>query len=257
MATTLFFFEKRIAVIGFLFAVSLIGCGRGSGSPPTPSNKPTPAPTQSANWKLSLNQEKLGTTSDTSALSKMLSQVMKNRREQRVARPGTGQIETTIYLDAERAIGIGDVIKVVEVAKEAGASPVLLPIIVDFDQAGDIKPNPLTLLLKIGEPERKAVIKSGIELIVGPAISRSESDTIPKQFVVVTIPKDGEYRLDQTVIPKESLSNELKSRLQTTQDKRICFVFDANGDVRYRSLSEVAQAAVDAGGSEIYLIALN
>src|SRR4030095_16043734 len=139
MATTLFSFEKRIAVIGFLFAVSLIGCKRGSGNPPTPPKKPTPAPTQSANWKLSLNQEKLGTTSDTSALSKMLSQVMKNRREQRVARHGTGQIETTIYLDAERAIGIGDVIKVVEVAKEAGALPVFVAINFGFCPAGALQ----------------------------------------------------------------------------------------------------------------------
>ena len=253
----MFSFERRIPVIAFVVAVSLIGCGRGSGSSPTQSTNSNPTPTQTAKWKLSLNQEQLGTTADTAPLSKFLSEVMKKRHEQRTVKPGTAEIERSVYVDAERSIGVGDVIKVVELATEAGASPVLLPIMVEFDQAGDIKPYPLTLLLKIGEPETKGLIKSGIELTIGPAISRSESDTIPKQFVVVTVPKDGEYRIDQTVIAKESLSNELKSRLKTADDKRVCFVFDANGDVRYRSLSEVANAATAAGASDIYTISLN
>jgi len=253
----MFSFETRIQVIAFLVAASIIGCGRGSAVSPSQSNNSNPTPQQTANSKLSLNQQQLGTTADTAPLSKFLSEVMKNRRDQHVAKPGTGEIERTIYVDAESSIGVGEVIKVIEVAKDAGASPVLLPMIVDFDQAGDIKPNPLTLLLKIGEPERKGIIRSGIELLIGPTISRSESDTIPKQFVVVKVANDGEYRIDQTVIRKESLSNELKTRLKTTEDKRVCFVFGVNDDVRYRSLSGVANAAIAAGASEIYLIALN
>ena len=89
----MFWFEIRIRVIAFLVAISIIGCGRGSAVSPSQSNNANPTPQQTANSKLSLNQQPLGTTADTAPLSKLLSEVMKNRHAQHLTKAGSGEIE--------------------------------------------------------------------------------------------------------------------------------------------------------------------
>ncbi len=148
----------------------------------------------------------------------------------------------------------------IDVIREAGSLSVLLPIEIPLDEAKDLKPNPLTLLVTIGERERdrpQTVFVEGIELIHGPTVPHADKDTLPKEFVAVFVPKGGEYVIGEKRLAQPGLANELSSRAkQLAESKRLYLIVDGDSDVRYRSLSEVALAASTVGAKEIYIIML-
>jgi len=77
---------------------------------------------------VSLNNERLGDVTDTSKLKDRLTEVFKTREDGGVLREGTNEVEKTIFLKSPKSAKYGDVVKVIDAAKGAGASPIGLQV---------------------------------------------------------------------------------------------------------------------------------
>ncbi len=77
---------------------------------------------------VTLNNEPFGNVTDTEALGNKLREVFKERENQGVFREGTNEIEKTIFVKSPKSVRYGDVVKVIDAAKAAGASPIGLQI---------------------------------------------------------------------------------------------------------------------------------
>jgi biopolymer transport protein ExbD len=80
------------------------------------------------NLRITLNNESMGDVSDTSTLSNKLLQVYKEREANGTFREGTNEVEKTIFMKAPRSVKYGEVVKVIDAAKVAGAQPIGLQI---------------------------------------------------------------------------------------------------------------------------------
>lgn len=87
--------------------------------------------------QIRLNQDGMGSVNDTSALAAKLQQTFQQRREQHAYKvgletatniPEDQRIEKTVFVKAPRALHYGDVVKVIDAIKGAGASPVGLQV---------------------------------------------------------------------------------------------------------------------------------
>ena len=85
---------------------------------------------------IKLNQDNMGSVNDTTPLSNKLAQVFKERKETRAYKVGMEtssvsedeKIEKTVFVKAPRALKYGEVVKVIDAIKGAGASPVGLQV---------------------------------------------------------------------------------------------------------------------------------
>ena len=93
--------------------------------------------TISSDLQLKLNQDDMGSVNDPAALSQRLAAVFQQRKEQRAFKVGMeartdlkddDRIEKTVFVKAPRATKYGDVVKVIDAIKGAGASPVGLQV---------------------------------------------------------------------------------------------------------------------------------
>ena len=105
-------------------------------------SQPKPNPltlvvTISPDLQLKLNQDDMGSVNDPTALSQRLAAVFQQRKDQRAYRVGMEartdlkddeRIEKTVFVKAPRATKYGDVVKVIDAIKGAGASPVGLQV---------------------------------------------------------------------------------------------------------------------------------
>ena len=97
-------------------------------------NQPRPNPltlvvtVDKADLSLRLNNEEAGNVADTSALTGKLSQVFQDRERNGVFREGTNEVEKTIFLKSPRSVKYGDVVKVIDAVKVAGAQPIGLQV---------------------------------------------------------------------------------------------------------------------------------
>jgi biopolymer transport protein ExbD len=102
--------------------------------PPKPDEHPTQAYDLNLrvdilkDQKLQLNGEDIGNVNDTAKLSQRLATLFQQRTEQRTFKPGTEDVEKTVYIKAPRSIQYGEVAKVIDSVKGAGASPVGLQV---------------------------------------------------------------------------------------------------------------------------------
>ena len=87
--------------------------------------------------QIKLNQDGMGSVNDTSALAAKLQQTFQQRKEQHAYKIGMEtatnvsedqRIEKTVFVKAPRALHYGDVVKVIDAIKGAGASPVGLQV---------------------------------------------------------------------------------------------------------------------------------
>ena len=78
--------------------------------------------------QITLNNEPYGDVSDTEKLYTKLAEVFKERTNQGVFREGTNEIEKTVFMKSPKTVRYGDVVKVIDAAKNAGASPIGLQI---------------------------------------------------------------------------------------------------------------------------------
>jgi biopolymer transport protein ExbD len=84
--------------------------------------------TVASDLKLKLNQDEMGSVNDTGPMSQRLSALFAQRKEQRAYRPGTEEVEKTVFIKAPRSLPYGDVVKVIDAIKGAGANPVGLQV---------------------------------------------------------------------------------------------------------------------------------
>jgi biopolymer transport protein ExbD len=208
----------------------------------TPQAQRTPPPRPA---KVVLNAEDMGTTADLSGLDKLLTKVMKDREEQRVFKPGTDEVEKTVFVRAQPSLKLGEVLKVLQVVREAGASPVKLPVKV---KDGDRNPAILTLAVTVGEVEsepRDFLDGLPVRYFQGTAVDRAEKDYMRETHITVEMRKDGEYLVNEKPVAKSALSGELQSLLKN-KDKSIIALVEKDPQISYLSLAELAQAAFDA-----------
>jgi biopolymer transport protein ExbD len=77
---------------------------------------------------LKLNNEGMGDVSDVSKLTSRLQTEFKNRADTGAFREGTNEVEKTVFIKAPKGVKYGDVIKVIDGVKMAGAQPIGLQI---------------------------------------------------------------------------------------------------------------------------------
>lgn len=112
-------------------------------SEPPPTNEPVkPNPltlvvTIDKDLKLKLNLDDAGSVNDPAPLSQRLTQVFKERRENRAYAPGMEnrmdlpeeeRIAKAVFVKAPRSLGYGEVVKVIDAIKGAGGNPIGLQI---------------------------------------------------------------------------------------------------------------------------------
>ena len=78
--------------------------------------------------KITLNNEPAGDVSDASALTNRLSTIFKEREAQGVFRDGTNEVEKTVFIKSPRSVKYGEVVRVIDAVKQAGAQPIGLQI---------------------------------------------------------------------------------------------------------------------------------
>ena len=87
--------------------------------------------------QIKLNQDIMGSVNDTSNLAATLQKTFQQRKEQHAYKVGMEtatnisedqRIEKTVFVKAPRALKYGDVVKVIDAIKGAGASPVGLQV---------------------------------------------------------------------------------------------------------------------------------
>jgi biopolymer transport protein ExbD len=77
---------------------------------------------------ITLNNEPYGDVSDTEKLNKKLAEIFRDRTNNAVFRENSNEIEKTIFIKSPKSVRYGDVVKVIDAAKAAGASPIGLQI---------------------------------------------------------------------------------------------------------------------------------
>lgn len=77
---------------------------------------------------ISLNTESAGTVDDPTELTAKLTDTFKKRTTEGVFRENSNEVEKTVFIKSPTLVKYGDVVKVIDAAKIAGASPIGLQI---------------------------------------------------------------------------------------------------------------------------------
>jgi biopolymer transport protein ExbD len=77
---------------------------------------------------ITLNNDPFGDVTDTDKLSNKLREIFKERENNGVFRENTNEVEKTVFIKSPKSVRYGDVVKVIDAAKAAGASPIGLQI---------------------------------------------------------------------------------------------------------------------------------
>jgi biopolymer transport protein ExbD len=78
--------------------------------------------------KITLNNEPMGDVSDAGPLTERLLSEFKLREANGAFREGTNEVEKTLFIKSPRSVRYGDVVRVIDAAKQAGAQPIGLQI---------------------------------------------------------------------------------------------------------------------------------
>ena len=78
--------------------------------------------------KVRLNNDDAGDVSDASSLTDRLKAIFTQREQNGVFREGTNEVEKTVFIKSSTSTKYGDVVKVIDAAKTAGASPIGLQV---------------------------------------------------------------------------------------------------------------------------------
>jgi biopolymer transport protein ExbD len=81
-----------------------------------------------ADKKITLNKEGAGDVSDASPLTERLSAIFKQRETEGAFREGTNEVEKTVFIKSSRSSKYGEVVRVLDAVKQAGAQPIGLQI---------------------------------------------------------------------------------------------------------------------------------
>lgn len=97
-------------------------------TPPKPNPLTLVVNVDKTNLGIKLNSEDMGNVTDTAPLTDRLKAVFKERQDNGTFREGTNEVEKTIFIKAPRSIKYGDVVKIIDAVKVAGAQPIGLQI---------------------------------------------------------------------------------------------------------------------------------
>jgi biopolymer transport protein ExbD len=78
--------------------------------------------------QITLNNDPLGDVNDTEKLTNKLREIFKERENNGVFRENSNEVEKTLFIKSPKVIRYGDVVKVIDAAKMAGAQPIGLQI---------------------------------------------------------------------------------------------------------------------------------
>jgi biopolymer transport protein ExbD len=78
--------------------------------------------------KVTLNNSDAGDTSDASALTAKLQDIFNQRTQNGVFREGTNEVEKTVFIKSSPVVKYGEVVRVIDAAKTAGATPIGLQV---------------------------------------------------------------------------------------------------------------------------------
>jgi biopolymer transport protein ExbD len=78
--------------------------------------------------RLQLNGQDIGSVNDTSELASTLSELFQKRTDAGYTKFGTDRVEKTVFIKAPRSVKYGEVVKVIDGIKGAGADPVGLQV---------------------------------------------------------------------------------------------------------------------------------
>jgi biopolymer transport protein ExbD len=78
--------------------------------------------------QVTLNNEAFGDVADTERLTNKLKEIFKEREANGVFRENTNEVEKTLFIKSPKAVRYGDVVRVIDAVKVAGASPIGLQI---------------------------------------------------------------------------------------------------------------------------------
>ncbi|MCY7375732.1 MAG: biopolymer transporter ExbD [Pyrinomonadaceae bacterium] len=81
-----------------------------------------------ADKKITLNNEPAGDVSNAGELTARLINIFKERETGGVLREGTNEVEKTVFIKSPRSMKYGEVVRVIDAAKQAGAQPIGLQI---------------------------------------------------------------------------------------------------------------------------------
>jgi biopolymer transport protein ExbD len=84
--------------------------------------------TITSDGKLFLNRNQMGSTADTSILTKLLSDVFLRRAKRGDFQPGSLKVEKTLFVKGARSLSLSVVMKIIDAVLEAGADPIGLQI---------------------------------------------------------------------------------------------------------------------------------
>lgn len=98
-------------------------------APPNPNPLTLVVTINKSDKKITLNNTiEGGDVSDASLLTTKLAATFKDREAQGVFREGTNEVEKTVFIKSPRSIKYGDVVRVIDAVKQAGAQPIGLQI---------------------------------------------------------------------------------------------------------------------------------
>lgn len=81
-----------------------------------------------SDMKLTLNNQEAGDVSNATDLTAKLKEIFDGRDANGVFREGTNEVEKTVFIKSPRGVKYGDVVKVIDAVKTAGAQPIGLQI---------------------------------------------------------------------------------------------------------------------------------
>lgn len=77
---------------------------------------------------LTLNNDPFGNVSEPEPLINELKRIFKERSDKGVFRPNSNEVERTLFIKSPRSVRYGEVVKVIDAVKQAGAEPIGLQI---------------------------------------------------------------------------------------------------------------------------------
>lgn len=77
---------------------------------------------------VTLNSEGAGSVDEPDELTNRLTSIFKEREQNDVRREGTNEIEKTLFIKSPTSIKYGDVVRIIDAVKQAGAQPIGLQI---------------------------------------------------------------------------------------------------------------------------------
>ncbi len=202
--------------------------------------------------KLTLNKEKAGTTGDSSVLSERLEKIFKDREKNGIVRKDSDEIESSVYLSADRSALAEEIAGLFGVLKKSKAYPVLIPV--SIKEEDDIFPNPLALVVHAGSGEPRPAY-AGMEIgFIGELSENSGKVPTDKNEFLIAASKNGTYSMDGKQISARDLKTAIENRFKTKEKSKKILVVQADN---YGNMEDAAAIAESAGADKLYFMTKN